>query len=239
MKSAGAVTVHEPGEAYVAHRQYGLGAATVFSIAPALIDGWAEGELVGSKHFVPEPAAESQLSRRLLRLARAIRAGLPLAEIEERAGEALAEMFARRTEGGRRPPPRRQHRVVARVKARLQDSVHEKVSLAELAEEVGLHKLYLLSVFREEVGLPPHAYQLQLRVSKARTMLAAGAPIADVATRLGFSDQSHLSRHFRRAFGVTPGAYARLLAPAAPKTGPRGAGAPSGVAFRDRLQGSS
>ena len=62
------------------------------------------------------------------------------------------------------------------------------------------------------VGLPPHAYQIQLRVARARELVAAGVPLAEVATMTGFADQSHLTRLFKRVVGIPPGQYAALLA---------------------------
>jgi AraC-like DNA-binding protein len=57
--------------------------------------------------------------------------------------------------------------------------------------------------------LTPHAYLDQLRVRHARELLRNGIAPADVALRTGYADQSHLTRHFRRLVGVTPGQYAR------------------------------
>lgn len=63
--------------------------------------------------------------------------------------------------------------------------------------------------FRREVGLPPHAYLTQLRLARAKGLLARGTAIAAVATDCGFAAQSHLHRHFLRTYGVTPGRYQR------------------------------
>jgi AraC-like DNA-binding protein len=69
-------------------------------------------------------------------------------------------------------------------------------------------------LFHREVGMPPHAYQIQLRVARARRLVAAGVPLAEVASMTGFADQSHLTRLFKRVVGVPPGQYARLIATA-------------------------
>ncbi|WP_247876443.1 helix-turn-helix domain-containing protein [Azospirillum brasilense] len=61
--------------------------------------------------------------------------------------------------------------------------------------------------FRKHHGVPPQAFALQERLNEARLLLRAGEPIAAVAADTGFTDQSHLGRCFRRAFGVTPGRY--------------------------------
>ncbi len=57
--------------------------------------------------------------------------------------------------------------------------------------------------------MPPHTYQLQLRMARARRLLQRGMEPGDVAAQLGFTDQSHLTRHFKRLFRLTPGQYAR------------------------------
>ncbi len=62
---------------------------------------------------------------------------------------------------------------------------------------------------RRELGVSPHAFRVLSRLNLARQLLRAGEPIAAVAADTGFSDQSHLTRLFRRTFGTTPGVYWR------------------------------
>lgn len=76
-----------------------------------------------------------------------------------------------------------------------------------MAEHAGLDKFWLSRAFRDEVGLPPHAYLTQLRVLRAKELLAAGVRPSEVAPQVGFYDQSQLHRHFRRIVGTTPGKY--------------------------------
>uniref|UniRef100_UPI0012E1DA04 helix-turn-helix domain-containing protein n=1 Tax=Nonomuraea sp. SBT364 TaxID=1580530 RepID=UPI0012E1DA04 len=83
--------------------------------------------------------------------------------------------------------------------------------LRELAAAVGATPFALVRAFRLAYGLPPHAYLTQLRVRRARELLARGTPPAEAALAAGFCDQSHLSRHFRRIVGTTPGAYQRAV----------------------------
>lgn len=101
------------------------------------------------------------------------------------------------------------HLSVVRAKAFLDEHFTEPVSLGELAKESGLSRFHLLRSFRNQVGITPGAYQIQLRVLEARRQLRAGAAVADVAVDLGFADQSHLSRHFQRVMGISPGRYAQ------------------------------
>lgn len=95
------------------------------------------------------------------------------------------------------------------VQRYLSDHLARQVSLAELAQVSGLPHLKLLRLFRRTTGLPPHAYLIQLRVNRAKQLLAAELPLVQVALETGFADQSHLHRHFKRLVGVTPGQYAR------------------------------
>lgn len=81
----------------------------------------------------------------------------------------------------------------------------ENVSLEELAAHAGVSPYYFHRLFRAGTGVPPHAWQLQARVRASLDRLLAEVPIQQVALDLGFSDQSHFNRVFRRAMGVPPG----------------------------------
>ncbi len=91
----------------------------------------------------------------------------------------------------------------------LEASATHNLSLSELAAQVGLSPHHLARRFTATFGLPPHAYQLQVRVRLARHLLDAGRPPAEVAQEVGFADQAHLTRVFKRVLGVPPGAYRR------------------------------
>lgn len=94
-----------------------------------------------------------------------------------------------------------------RVREEIDARLDENVSLQELAAHAGLTRFETLRAFKLEYGLPPHAYQLHMRLCSARTLLQNGLAPSEVAALVGFADQSHLARHFKRAFGVTPGKY--------------------------------
>jgi AraC-like DNA-binding protein len=95
----------------------------------------------------------------------------------------------------------------------VRDVLHERLAdpptLAELAAMTELSQFALLRAFRAATGLPPHAYLNQVRVRQARLLLDDGVPAADVAGQIGFADQAHLTRHFKRVVGVPPAAYQR------------------------------
>jgi transcriptional regulator GlxA family with amidase domain len=67
----------------------------------------------------------------------------------------------------------------------------------------------LIRVFRASFGLPPYKYLEQIRIQQARRLIRLGFPLTHVVHATGFSDQSHLTRYFKRIVGVTPGMYAR------------------------------
>lgn len=99
------------------------------------------------------------------------------------------------------------HRTVERARELLTSGLSESLSLQELAQAVGANRFVLLRDFRKQFGVPPHAFLLRLRVERARTLLARGQGIAEVAHDLGFADQSHLNRTFKRFFGLSPATY--------------------------------
>ena len=81
------------------------------------------------------------------------------------------------------------------------------VTLGDLAALTGRTPFQLIRAFRKELGVTPHAMLIRLRVRRAAELLAAGVPIAGVAADLGFVDQTHFSRHFKRILRQTPGRF--------------------------------
>jgi AraC-like DNA-binding protein len=125
---------------------------------------------------------------------------------------ALAGLLMAHAAAGPGAPVRRRSRApgaVARTRELLSERLADPPSLDELSALTGLPPFGLLRAFRAETGLPPHAYLNQLRVRKARGLLDQGIAPALVASRTGFADQAHLTRHFKRVVGVPPGAYQR------------------------------
>jgi AraC-like DNA-binding protein len=84
----------------------------------------------------------------------------------------------------------------------------ENIALETLATVAGVSPFHLSRLFRAQTGLPPHAYLVHVRVRQAKRLLAQGESISQAALVTGFTDQSHLTRWFKRIMGVTPGQYA-------------------------------
>ncbi|WP_212912072.1 AraC family transcriptional regulator [Streptomyces sp. TS71-3] len=98
-------------------------------------------------------------------------------------------------------------RIALAVRDRLAEELLAPPSLAELAALFGLSRYQVLRAFRDTLGMPPYAWLAQHRVARARTLLDAGHRPAEAAGLVGFADQAHLTRWFRRVMGVTPAAY--------------------------------
>jgi AraC-like DNA-binding protein len=126
----------------------------------------------------------------------------------------LAELVARHAGGRLAPLTNREHPSVHRARDYLDTHYADNISLHDLARQAGLSPFYLHRTFSRQVGLPPHAYQAQTRIARAKTLLLEGLAIADVAAQTDFADQSHFTRQFRRWTGVAPGRYIT-----APRTG--------------------
>jgi len=97
---------------------------------------------------------------------------------------------------------------VLRARKFLLDHVADKVTLDAVAEFARCDKFHLCREFSRELGLPPYAFLTQARVVRASILLRRGIAPSDVASRVGFCDQSQMHRHFVRIVGCTPGTYA-------------------------------
>ncbi|MFJ8042823.1 AraC family transcriptional regulator [Kitasatospora sp. NPDC096147] len=101
-------------------------------------------------------------------------------------------------------------------------------TLAEAGRLLHAHPTHLVRAFGAAFGIPPHQYLTARRIDRARRLLLAGQPPAAVATAVGFHDQPHLNRHFRRFLGTTPGRFARSGPPLrAELPGPTGQTSPA------------
>ena len=99
--------------------------------------------------------------------------------------------------------PARTHRICEYINSNLD----QNMGLEALAEMAGLSIHHFARAFKQTVGMPPHCYVLQRRIEHAQKMLRnTDLPMSEIALSAGFSDQSHLARHFRRVTGVSPGA---------------------------------
>jgi AraC-like DNA-binding protein len=179
----------------------------VLRFAPVLLtssDGRGADEVQPSLAVIDHELREQETNELFSSVHRAIELGSDRRTMDELLAGCILEVRRRCTSGQRAPSERH---AVRRVREFALAHLAERITLDELAAFVGMGKWGLLTLFRRHVGVPPLRYVLQLRLARARTLLRAGRPPRAVAVDLGFFDQSHLTRWFRRTYGVAPGEY--------------------------------
>ncbi|MGO4144240.1 helix-turn-helix transcriptional regulator [Paenarthrobacter sp. YAF11_1] len=103
--------------------------------------------------------------------------------------------------------PSRDASVARQLREMLDDRLFESFTIAEAAQLLGAHPSHLVRAFSKAYGIAPYRYVTGRRVDRARRLLLDGRPASVAAVEAGFHDQSHLTRHFRRVLGTTPGAF--------------------------------
>jgi AraC-like DNA-binding protein len=112
----------------------------------------------------------------------------------------------------RRTLSARHWRAVDRARDFLDASVNNAVSSAELEAIAGLSRYALARHFRACLGTSPYRYLVMRRLERARRFIERGERLADTAAACGFADQSHMTRHFKKAYGMPPGRWAATCA---------------------------
>lgn len=178
------------------------------------------GRRQGTPYFPAPVVDDPALTAHLRELLGLLEQPAGTLERESHLLRALAPLITRHSQ--QRPAVQslgREAQAVRRVRDYIEAHSADNLSLEQLAQLAGLNSFHLLRAFRQEYGLPPHAYCTQLRVTRAKDLLAQGESIAQVAFETGFVDQSHLNRHFKRRLGLTPGQYQQGLGRGAPRLG--------------------
>ncbi|MEI9952563.1 MAG: AraC family transcriptional regulator [Pseudomonadota bacterium] len=211
----GVAFCNQPGEALLAKPAAGrAGSFNVLLIQPELLKEWLseqQARPVRAQFSAITKPISLALIGKFRRLFAALELGSSDMELQSDAvdiSESLVkELIAGASDATLQEGP------AIRGTARMRECLNEEglhIDLETLASRVGLSRFQALRAFKRRYGLPPHAYQLCLRITRARRLLLAGAPPADVALQCGFVDQSHLNRHFKRILGVTPMRYAQV-----------------------------
>jgi AraC family transcriptional regulator len=102
-------------------------------------------------------------------------------------------------------------RAITKAVAFIQENYARDIALADIAGSAHMSPFHMTRVFKRAMGVAPYQYLLQVRVTQARSLISAGGDgrsLAEIATAVGFADQSHLTRHFKRILGITPGQLA-------------------------------
>ena len=220
VSTAGLVMAFNPDDPHDGHAATGNGFTyRMIHLAPALLTGLLT-DITGTANGMPMFAApvisDPALAAALRRLHRSLTG--PATPLEQSEGlAAVAALAARHVSGPRQDLPRTgqaaglttrdQAAAVDRIRAFLHDGGTAETTLADVASAAGCSRFVAYRAFRSRYGVPPSEYQRLLRLRTARHALADGAALADAAAVSGFADQAHLTRWFRRCYGITPGAY--------------------------------
>jgi AraC-like DNA-binding protein len=210
--AGGLVTLLPPHVAHDGHAATASGfTKRVLYLEPDVVDPDLVGRAV-DRPTIADPA----LAAAVRALHDALRRGVPVLEADTRlalVAERLAAHLRGLPEG---PGAGRSARAGPGVAEHARDLLDADpagaTTLADLASVVGASPTHLVRAFTRRFGLPPHAYVVARRVDAARRLLLAGGAPADVAATVGFHDQPHLTRMFRRHVGTTPGRFRRPAA---------------------------
>lgn len=130
----------------------------------------------------------------------------------ERMIEAFGALFQRHGSGGGRVESApRDSGTASRIIELMRARYDENLGLDELAKAAGLTNFQLIALFKRTVGLTPHAYLVHIRLNAACRCLKRGHTLAESAQMAGFCDQSALTKHFKRCYGITPLQFAEAV----------------------------
>jgi AraC-like DNA-binding protein len=175
-------------------------AAEVLEEAAEDLGGAGNRKDIFEESIITDPA----MWRSLLNLHATLSRSESLLERSSSLFTGLTRLMSRSSSNGRELKAMIAPLSLERTREYLQASWAKAISLDELAEVAGLSRFHLLREFRKRYGLPPHAYQLQLRILRAKEMLFLGMPPGDVALKVGFYDQAHFTHALKRYVGVSP-----------------------------------
>jgi len=160
-------------------------------------------------YFTRNRFGDADLINGFLALHRALEDGRDVFRERQLLIDTFGRLFRRHGSGGGRIEPAPRDRILLeRTMALMQARYDEELRLQDLAGAVGLTNFQLIGLFKRTTGLTPHSYLTQLRLNAACRRLRQGSPIAEAASLAGFYDQSALTKHFKRCYGITPRQFA-------------------------------
>lgn len=194
---------HSSRSAQTEYRVFHLPTKTLCQIARD-----AAGSDLGAPYFSDSVIDDPAMFRSLLNLHLKLEQNISPLELESEFISTIGSLLTQQNKGQSELRPHwNKPRGILRVQDHLKLHYSENISLARLASIANLSPFHLIRVFRDRVGVPPHEYQTQVRVTHAGKLIRNGRSISEAALETGFFDQSHLSRNFKRITGMTPGFY--------------------------------
>jgi AraC-like DNA-binding protein len=217
---AGALTVVNPGESHSTRCGGELGSTfRTMHIPTSFVLDAAEAH---GKRTVNEPHFQFEISNPLIArnfLAAHLACESPQGSL--RADDLLVDLASRLVDHndllGKRLRSPSVDRSVRIARDYIEANFARELTLDELAAATGTSKFHLLRKFKHAMRMPPHAYQIRVRLKHAKVLLAEGVVIKRVASMVGFVDASHLGRWFRQIVGFTPAYYQRMVDPVLPR----------------------
>jgi AraC-like DNA-binding protein len=210
-----------PGEVHENSVDGGRGVSycSLYLDAKALSDAMSRlGEEFRLPHLPLFNCQDVRLKRKFLYLYRSMQEDATQLQCDEALIELLAALLHGRSNLLPQPTDCSDNGKVRDIQAYIGERFSGTISLAELGRAAGMSPYHLHHLFCRQTGMPPHAYQTQVRVNRAKALLRAGWPCCDVAMTTGFADQSHFHRRFQRLVGVSPGRYAADFSSACART---------------------
>ena len=205
--TAGSIVVMNPGET---HTGYAAGGGPLsyrmFYIQPrALLRALPEKSEL--PYFKPICIPDPRWAHRLCELHRCLESSTDPMENQARFNRIFC-VFSACFAGNSKPAEAgRERSAIKKVKDYLQANYATPITIDTLAGLARLNRDYLIRCFSRAVGMPPYTYLTQVRVENAKKLLASGMPPVRAALEVGFADQSHLNRHFKKLTGTTPRLY--------------------------------
>jgi len=164
-------------------------------------------------YFTRNTFADSDLIEAFLAMHLAFEDGRDVFRERELLVDSFGTLFRRHGSGRNRiKAPPRDRMLLARAIERMREEYATDLRLEDLAAGVGLTTFQLIGLFKRTVGLTPHAYLTQVRLGMACRHLRHAVTPAEVASAVGFYDQSALNKHFKRCYGITPLQFAKAAA---------------------------
>ncbi len=212
----GSLVTLDPGDVHTGHpHDHQPWTYRCFYPSTALMQDIASqlsGTFQSPPHFSEPVVFDSTLSSALWRLHKILETSSEKLFRQTAVTVTLGELITRHASGSRSVRPvGAEPRAIRIVRQYIEANYVNSPSLKELADLVGLSPFYLVRAFGKEMGLAPHEFLTQVRVTHAMKLLALGLPIVDVALATGFADQSHLTNRFKRIVGVTPKQFSKGL----------------------------
>ncbi|AZE86714.1 Transcriptional regulator, AraC family [Pseudomonas orientalis] len=211
----GAIRHSLPGSTFVLHpdEEHSGSAATedgviyqVLQIEPAVIQ-----RVLGGKPlpFVPEGISTD---RRLFNATETLLHAVDYPQDLLQEDDALFDLAMALNDVHGLPTPAHSYDYIAAERARelIHDSINRSITIEELADSVGRDRWALSRDFRTLFGTSPHRYLTMRRLDLVKNSLANGESLTDATTNAGFFDQSHMTRHFTKTFGLSPARWLKI-----------------------------